>query len=151
MPEHYALSAARFTEECISEVSSLLKSLRNHEEQYPDKHEEDLNVIMNALVAKNAELYYREMMQDAISWNTRDQHMVEAVNELIKYHGEDAKIIIWEHNTHIGDASETDMKNEQMINVGQLIREQYGKDNTFAIGFGTYEGTVIAADSWGDP
>lgn len=151
MPEHYALSAAHFTEECISEVSSLLHSLRSNEEKYSDKHEEDLNVIMNALVAKNAEAYYREMMQDAISWNTRDLHMVEAINELINYHGENAKIIIWEHNTHIGDASETDMKDEQMINVGQLIREQYGKENTFAIGFGTYEGTVIAADSWGEP
>lgn len=151
MPEQYALSAAHFTDECISEVSSLLKSLRSNEERYSDKYEEDLNVIMNALVVKNAEAYYREMIQDAISWNTRDLHMVEAINELIKYHGEDAKIIIWEHNTHIGDASETSMKEEQMINVGQLIREQYGKDNTFAIGFGTYQGTVIAADSWGEP
>ncbi|HWL11968.1 MAG TPA: erythromycin esterase family protein, partial [Ureibacillus sp.] len=103
------------------------------------------------LVAKNAEAYYREMMQDAKSWNTRDSHMVEAINELIKYHGEDAKILIWEHNTHIGDASETDMKDDGMINVGQLMRKQYGKDHTFAIGFGTYEGTVIAADRWGDP
>lgn len=151
MPEHYALSAAHFTDECISEVSSLLSSLRSHEERYSDEHEEDLNVIMNALVAKNAEAYYREMMQDAKSWNTRDLHMVEAINELIKYHGEDSKIIIWEHNTHTGDASETTMKDEQLINVGQIIREQYGRHNTFAIGFGTYQGTVIAADSWGDP
>ncbi|PYF08412.1 erythromycin esterase family protein [Ureibacillus chungkukjangi] len=151
MPEHYALSTAHFTGECISEVSSLLKSLRNNEEKYSEEHEEDLNVIMNALVAKNAEAYYRAMMQDAKSWNTRDSHMVEAINELIKYHGEDAKIIIWEHNTHIGDASETDMKDDGLINVGQLMREQYGKDNTFAIGFGTYQGKVIAADSWGDP
>lgn len=151
MPEHYALSTAHFTEECISEVSSLLNSLRSNEEQYSDKHEEDLNVIMNALVAKNAEAYYREMMKDAVSWNTRDRHMVEAVNELAQYYGEDTKIIIWEHNTHIGDASETNMKVNDMINVGQLIREQYGKGNTFAIGFGTYEGTVIAADSWGEP
>ena len=151
MPEHYALSTAKFTGECISEVSSLLQSLRSHEEHYSDAHEEDLNVIMNALVAKNAEAYYRAMMQDAKSWNTRDLHMVEAIRELMKYHGEDAKIIIWEHNTHIGDASETDMKEDGLINVGQLMREQYGKNNTFAIGFGTYQGTVIAADSWGDP
>lgn len=106
---------------------------------------------MNALVAKNAEAYYRAMMQDAKSWNTRDSHMVEAINELMKYHGDDEKIIIWEHNTHIGDASETDMRDDHLINVGQLMREQYGKENTFAIGFGTYQGTVIAADSWGDP
>lgn len=151
MPEHYALSTAHFTGECISEVSSLLRSLRSNEEQYSDEHEEDLNVIMNALVAKNAEAYYRAMMSDAKSWNTRDSHMVEAINELMKYHGEDAKIIIWEHNTHIGDASQTDMKDDDLINVGQIMREQYGMDNTFAIGFGTYEGTVIAADSWGDP
>ena len=49
---------------------------------------------------------------DALSWNVRDEHMVEAINELRNYHGEDAKILIWEHNTHIGDASATDMKNE---------------------------------------
>ncbi|RKQ18914.1 erythromycin esterase family protein [Ureibacillus endophyticus] len=151
MPEHYALSTSHFSDECINEVSSLLTSLRKNEERYSDQHEEDLNLIMNALVAKNAEAYYREMMKDAISWNTRDRHMVEAINELLKYHGEDAKIIIWEHNTHIGDASETSMKEDGMINVGQLIREQYGKENTFAVGFGTFYGTVIAADRWGDP
>ena len=151
MPEHYALSAAHFSDECISEVASLLRSLRNHRDHYSNEQEEDLNVVMNALVAKNAEIYYREMMSDEKSWNTRDYHMVEAINELRKYYGEETKIIVWEHNTHIGDASETSMKNEQMINVGQIIREQYGKENTYAIGFGTYEGTVIAADQWGDP
>jgi len=151
MPEHYALSAAHFSDECISEVASLLRSLRNHKEQYSSKEEEDLNVVMNALVAKNAESYYREMMSDEKSWNTRDYHMVEAIHELRKYYGEETKIIVWEHNTHIGDASETSMKNEELINVGQVIREQYGKENTYAIGFGTYVGTVIAADRWGDP
>ena len=151
MPEHYALSATHFSDQCISEVTSLLRSLRNHKEQYSSKHEEDLNVVMNALVAKNAESYYREMISDEKSWNTRDYHMVEAIQELRKYYGEETKIIVWEHNTHIGDASETSMKNEQLINVGQIIREQYGKENTYAIGFGTYKGTVIAADRWGDP
>ena len=151
MPEHYALSTAHFSNECISEVAILLHSLRNHEEHYSSKQEEDLNVVMNALVAKNAEAYYREMMSDGKSWNTRDYHMVEAIHELRNYYGEETKIIVWEHNTHIGDASETSMKNEQLINVGQIIREQCGKENTYAIGFGTYKGTVIAADSWGDP
>ena len=150
MPEHYALSALQFSDECIREVSGLLHSLRHHQEQYSNEQEEDLNVVMNALVAKNAESYYREMMSDEKSWNTRDYHMVEAINELRKYYGENTKIIVWEHNTHIGDASETSMKNEQLINVGQIIREQYGKENTYAIVFGTYEGTVIAADRWGE-
>lgn len=151
MPEHYALSSTHFSDECISEVTSLLRSLRNHQQQYSSKQEEDLNVVMNALVAKNAESYYREMMSDEKSWNTRDYHMVEAIHELRKYYGQETKIVVWEHNTHIGDASETSMKKEQLINVGQIIREQYGKENTYAIGFGTYEGTVIAADRWGDP
>lgn len=151
MPEHYALSTAHFSDECISEVASLLHSLRNHEEHYSSSQEEDLNVVMNALVAKNAEAYYREMMSNVKSWNTRDYHMVEAIHELRNYYGEETKIIVWEHNTHIGDASETSMKNEQLINVGQVIRDQCGKENTYAIGFGTYEGTVIAAESWGDP
>lgn len=152
MPEHYALSTAHFTDECISEVSSLLTTIRSHEDLYSNEQEKDLNVTMNALVAKNAESYYRAMMQDdAISWNIRDMHMVEAISELLNYHGEDAKIIVWEHNTHVGDASETSMADHKMINVGQLIREKYGREDTFAIGFGTYEGTVIAGESWGEP
>lgn len=149
--EHYAISAVQFSDECIREVTSLLRSIRKHKEHYSSEQEEDLNVMMNAIVAKNAESYYREMMTDKKSWNTRDYHMVEAIHELRKYYGENTKVIIWEHNTHIGDASETSMKNEQLINVGQVIREQCGKENTYAIGFGTYEGTVIAADRWGDP
>lgn len=152
MPEHYALSTAHFTDECISEVSSLLTTIRSHEDLYSNEQEKDLNMTMNALVAKNAESYYRAMMQDdAISWNIRDLHMVEAIEELLNYHGDDAKIIIWEHNTHVGDASETSMADHKMINVGQLIREKYGREDTFAIGFGTYEGNVIAGESWGEP
>ncbi|MER1987106.1 MAG: erythromycin esterase family protein [Solibacillus sp.] len=149
--EHYALSAIQFSDECIREVASLLRSLRDHKEQYSSKQEEDLHVVMNALVAKNAEAYYREMISDEKSWNTRDHHMVEAIYELRNYYGEDTKIIIWAHNTHIGDASETSMKDEQLINIGQVLREQCGKENIYAIGFGTYTGTVIAADRWGDP
>ncbi len=152
MPEHYALSTAHFTEECIREVTNLLTTIRSHEDLYSNEQEKDLNVTMNALVAKNAESYYRAMMQDdAISWNIRDMHMVEAISEILNYHGEDAKIIIWEHNTHVGDASETSMADHDMINVGQLVREKYGVEDTFAIGFGTYEGTVIAGESWGEP
>ncbi|MFS0576309.1 erythromycin esterase family protein [Sporosarcina sp. 179-K 3D1 HS] len=152
MPEHYAISTSHFSDECIQEVSELLASIRSNASRYGEGQERDLNLAMNALVAKNAEWYYRAMMkEDAISWNVRDVHMVEAIKKLKDYHGDGAKIIVWEHNTHIGDASETSMKREDMINVGQLVREQYGKDNTYAIGFGTYAGTVIAAANWGDP
>ena len=88
-----------------------------------------MNLKVNAFVAKNAEEYYRAMLQDnALSWNIRDEHMVEAINEIRNHHGEDTKIIVWEHNTHIGDARATTMQEDGMLNVGQLLREQYKKE-----------------------
>lgn len=151
-PENYAISYANFSAVCVEEVSKLLSSLRSNEELYRDHLESDLNLTINALVAKNAEDYYRALVQSGeVSWNIRDEHMVEAVNEIRDYHGRDAKIIIWEHNTHIGDARATDMKNDGMINVGQVLREQNRPEDVFALGFGTYGGTVIAAEAWGTP
>ena len=80
---------------------------------------------VNALVTVNAEEYYRTMvLSDSKSWNVRDIHMVEALNAVMKFYGDDAKAIIWEHNTHVGDARATDMKDAGMVNVGQLVREQ---------------------------
>ncbi len=150
-PENYAVTAADFSKACVQEVSKLLASIRSNEELYKDSYESDLNLKINALVLKNAEDYYRAMVQSGeMSWNIRDEHMVEAINEVRDYHGAEAKIIIWEHNTHIGDASATDMKNEGMTNVGQILREQNRTADVYAVGFGTYSGTVIAAPSWGD-
>ncbi len=152
LPEHYAISTAHFSQVCIDEVSNLLSSIRSHKDHYKDDQESDLNLNMNALVAKNAEEYYRAMLQDnARSWNIRDEHMVEAINEVRNHYGEDAKIIVWEHNTHIGDARATTMQDDGMLNVGQLLREQYNEGEVYAVGFGTHRGTVIAADKWGVP
>lgn len=151
-PEKYAISYATFSTSCVDEVTRLLASVRSHAGHYPNAEEAGLSLQINSLVAKNAEEYYRAMIRSgADSWNVRDGHMVETVNELRKYHGEDARIIIWEHNTHIGDARATDMKNEEMVNVGQLLREQNPPEDVYAVGFGSYEGTVIAADAWGAP
>lgn len=151
-PEKYAVSYASFSQSCSDEVTRLLASVRSNSGLYSNKEEADLNLQINSLVAKNAEKYYRAMIQSgAESWNVRDQHMVETVNELRKYHGDDARIIIWEHNTHIGDARATDMKDDGMVNVGQLLREQNPSEDVFAIGFGSYEGSVIAAEAWDAP
>lgn len=151
-PETYAMSSLNITQACIDEVSSLLTSIRSHEDHYKNEQEADLNLKINALVARNAEEYYRAMVRnDGLSWNVRDEHMVEAINEIMDYHGKDAKIIVWEHNTHIGDASQTDMTSEGMINVGEVLRKQNKKDNVYAVGFGTHSGTVIAAEEWGIP
>jgi len=152
LPEHYAISTAHFPQACIDEVSQLLTSIRSHKDHYKDDQEANLNLKMNALVAKHAEEYYRAMLQDnARSWNIRDEHMVEAIHEVRNQYGEDSKIIVWEHNTHIGDARATTMQEDGMLNVGQLLREHYQQGEVYAIGFGTHRGTVIASEKWGVP
>ena len=77
--------------------------------------------------------------------------MVEALNRVMDFYGSAAKAIVWEHNTHIGDARATDMAADNMVNVGQLLREQASENEVFAIGSGTHRGSVIAADSWEAP
>jgi erythromycin esterase-like protein len=100
----------------------------------------------------NAEQYYRAMVRGgAESWNVRDYHMVATLKNLMRHHGPEAKAIVWEHNTHIGDARATDMSRAGMINVGQLVREQQRADGVVLVGFGSYQGTVIAGSSWGAP
>jgi erythromycin esterase len=106
----------------------------------------------NAHVAVNAEAYYRNMLdfQDT-TWNLRDTHMADTLNRLMAFHGPEAKAVVWEHNTHIGDARFTSMKKAGMINTGQLLREQQGDSNVVLVGFGSYSGTVIAGETWGAP
>ena len=150
--EEYAISTAYGSESCEEEVTNLLSSIRDNYPAYSRDQEQSLNIMMNALVLKNAEAYYRTSTQrNSISWNIRDTHMVEAINVLREFHGNESKIIVWEHNTHIGDARATTMKEDGSINVGQLIREQNKREDVYAIGFGTHRGTVIAAEAWGDP
>jgi erythromycin esterase-like protein len=67
----------------------------------------------------------------------------------MQLHGPDAKIIVWEHNTHVGDARATDMAAEGMVNVGQLAREQHSAEGVYIVGFGSYQGSVIAGSAWG--
>jgi erythromycin esterase-like protein len=149
--QQYAVSASFFSESCEEEVVKLLSALQDKRYLQTDDREATLSTELNALVAVNAERYYRAMVRSgSASWNVRDEHMVEALNQLMDFHGSDAKVIIWEHNTHIGDARATDMAAEGMVNVGQLLREQAGNE-AYAIGFGTHRGTVIAGSSWGAP
>ncbi len=68
----------------------------------------------------------------------------------MEHHGPDAKAVVWEHNTHIGDARATDMADTGMVNVGQLVRERHMGKGVVLVGFGSHSGTVIAADAWGD-
>jgi erythromycin esterase-like protein len=148
--ESYAVSAGYLSENCIKEALSLLNTIQKNKWKYDDEEENSLNMEVNALVTVNAEEYYRTMvLSDSKSWNVRDIHMVEALNAVMKYYGEGAKVIIWEHNTHVGDARATDMKEAGMVNVGQLIREQNYPEDVYIVGFGTNSGTVIASTEWG--
>ncbi|MFO0618026.1 MAG: erythromycin esterase family protein [Polyangiaceae bacterium] len=112
------------------------------------------SAMHNARVARNAEEYYRNMLGGRVStWNLRDQHMVdtlESLDEWIGRRGGPAKIVVWAHNSHLGDARATDMAKSGEWNVGQLIREKHGRD-AFLVGFTTYEGTVTAARDWDEP
>ncbi len=107
----------------------------------------------NARLARNAEAYYRAMFGSSISiWNLRDRHMAETLESVAAYLARRdgyARIVVWAHNSHLGDARFTQMGDEGELNVGQLIRERHG-DAALMVGFTTYEGTVTAADDWGE-
>lgn len=108
----------------------------------------------NALVVKNAEHYYRAMFGGHINtWNMRDHHMVETIERLrdhLRDTGRSDKVILWAHNSHLGDARATDSGQHGQLNVGQLLRERHG-DGVVLIGFSTHHGTVTAASRWDGP
>lgn len=152
--EQYAWAASLAPPGCRDEVARVLAGLRAAAPppSYDDGREAHFHAEQNALVAKNAEAYYRAMVASGrASWNVRDGHMVETLERLMRFHGPSAKAVIWEHNTHIGDARYTDMPDEGEVNVGQLVRERHEGDGVVLVGFSTYQGTVIAGDSWGAP
>ena len=154
----YARATAMVPTSCEDEVVAMLHTLRGGAGAFPaDGRDSYFNAEQNALTALNAERYYRAMVRGgASSWNVRDNHMVETLDRLVSHHGERAKAIVWEHNTHIGDARFTDMARHGMANVGQLVREEHGEgpgeaDGVMLVGFGTHRGTVIAGEEWGEP
>jgi erythromycin esterase-like protein len=136
----------------LIEVQQQTAEYRKHDGRLAE--DELFYAEQTARLVKNAERYDRSMFQDRVSsWNIRDQHMAETFDELIAYldkPGGRAKIVVWEHNSHIGDARATTMGQEGELNVGQLVRERYGNEAVL-IGFSTYTGTVTAASAWDAP
>jgi len=148
----YARGAAFVHESCEDEVVELLGDIRRHVEATGDDAEAQFDAEQNARAAVGAERYYRTMVRGGSqSWNVRDHHMIETLDDLLQHHGPDAKAIVWEHNTHVGDARATDMAAAGMVNTGQLARERYGEDAVVLVGFGSHRGSVIAGRSWGAP
>jgi erythromycin esterase len=149
--QSYARASRIVPELCEKEVIDLLKEIQNKMPQYDSGRDNVFSTEQNALIAVNAEKYYREMIHGGpASWNIRDMHMQETIERLLGFYGRNSKIIVWAHNTHIGDASATEMANEGMYNIGELSRSN-PLYKTFLIGFGSYKGTVMAGREWGAP
>jgi erythromycin esterase-like protein len=148
----YARAQYSIDASCREPLLKLLQEVRSKAPVYDHDPEAALNTEQNAQIAVNAEEYYSNMIGfNDNTWNLRDTHMMETLNRLFQFHGPSSKAIIWEHNTHIGDARFTDMKKSGLINVGQLAREQLGERDTVLVGFGSYSGTVIAGRRWEAP
>jgi erythromycin esterase-like protein len=112
--------------------------------------EDDLfHAVQNARLVKNAEEYYRTMFGGRVSsWNLRDRHMADTLDELAEYL-QSARVVVWEHNSHVGDARATEMGRRGEHTVGQLVRERHGSESHI-VGFTTHRGEVTAATDWGD-
>jgi protein-L-isoaspartate(D-aspartate) O-methyltransferase len=132
-------------------VATLTDLLRQRMEYAAADGDRFIEAAQNASVVANAERYYRVMYHGSRqSWNLRDLHMFETLQVVRSHRGPDAKVVVWEHNSHIGDASATEMGARGEHNIGMLARREYGRD-AFLVGFGTDHGTVAAASDWGGP
>ncbi|MDB5243331.1 MAG: protein-L-isoaspartate O-methyltransferase [Spirosoma sp.] len=145
----YATATLKGTR-CNDALNQLLSHVQNR--YATDSDTARFNVLQNAQVAVNAEEYYYAMVRDdAESWNVRDRHMASTLDRLMQLHGPDSKVIVWAHNTHVGDARFTDMAKYGMVNLGQLVRESHQAEGVYIVGFGTYQGDVIAGSYWEAP
>lgn len=150
--QSYARASRLVPELCEDEVVHLLQEIRSRLPSYNSDYENVFSAEQNALVAVHAERYYRAMVAGGPhSWNIRDRHMADTLNRLLTFHGKDSKAIVWAHNTHVGDARATDMVDEGMYNIGELARMEYKDEEVVLVGFGSYEGSVMAGKSWGAP
>jgi erythromycin esterase-like protein len=160
------------TESCENEVVSQLVELRRRAADYASRDgrvaaDDFFFAEQNARLVKNAEEYYRSMFRGSVaSWNLRDRHMADTLESILSYlemQGHAAtpapqprsgahptKVVVWEHNSHLGDARATEMGERGELNVGQLVRERHGS-SAVLIGFSTYTGTVTAASDWDAP
>ncbi|WP_224268891.1 erythromycin esterase family protein [Haloprofundus salinisoli] len=148
----YARSTRMVPDSCEDEVVEALTDLRRKAREYEAENSDAyFSAEQNAFVAQNAERYYRTMVRSSSeSWNVRDRHMAETLDRLREHH-DGGKAVVWAHNTHVGDARATDMARRGELNLGQLVRESNADDDVAIVGFGTHRGSVVAADSWGDP
>src|SRR6266436_4534938 len=152
------MTRLNLSKSCEEEVVGQLLELQRRAADYMRRDgrlDDDLFYAeQNARLVKNAEAYYRSVfLEEVSSWNLRDRHMAETLDALVAHlgrKGSRAKIAVWEHNSHLGDARATEMGQRGELNVGQLTREKYGSEAVL-VGFSTHHGTVTAASDWGEP
>ena len=140
-------------ESCEREVVDQLVELRDRAAALAA--DSGFHAEQNARLVVNAERYYRAMYRGSVeSWNLRDEHMAQTLTELAAHlertSGRPAKVVVWAHNTHVGDARATDMAELGECNLGQLVRER-SREDSLIVGFTTYGGSVTAASDWGAP
>ncbi|MFI9228056.1 erythromycin esterase family protein [Streptomyces rimosus] len=150
-PQSYALATRMLPSGCEPEVVRLLVSLRERARRPEDTSSvAELAALQNAETLAGAERYYRSVVHGGPeSWNIRDHHMADTLDRLTAHHGPDAKAVVWAHNTHVGDARATDMAGAGLVNIGQLVRERHSADGVVLVGFGSYQGSVVAGSEWG--
>jgi erythromycin esterase-like protein len=143
---------------CERAVVEQLRALQARAADYARHGGQDafFTAQQNARLVMNAEQYYRGMFQRRVSsWNLRDRHMADTLAELdghlAQATGAPPRIVVWEHNSHIGDARATEVAEQGEWNVGQLVRERWGREQVRLIGFSTYHGWVTAASGWDEP
>jgi protein-L-isoaspartate(D-aspartate) O-methyltransferase len=139
---------------CETQVTGMLVDLLKRRLDYasvPGNGRAFFDATRNAAVVANAERYYRAMYYgSAASWNLRDRHMVDTIDAALTFYGESSKALVWAHNSHVGDASATEMGQRGETNVGELARASY-PGASYRVGFGTDHGTVAAASHWDGP
>lgn len=147
---HAALTGAY--RNCEDAVTKMLVDLYDGRQDYIQRDgERFFDAAQNAQLVTDAEQYYRIMYYGSrASWNLRDSHMFQTLQNILAFTGPSSKAVIWAHNSHIGDAAATEMSARGEHNIGELCRKGFGAES-YRIGFGTDHGTVAAASTWGGP
>jgi erythromycin esterase-like protein/predicted phosphoribosyltransferase len=156
----YGYAAAHgWAASCEDEVVAQLIEMQRRRADYASRdggvaRDDFFYAEQNARLVRSAEQYYRAMFRGRNeSWNLRDEHMADTLGELLRFLDQSrapSRVIVWAHNSHLGDARATEMGERGEWNVGQLVRERFGTD-VVSMGFTTYDGTVTAASDWDEP
>jgi erythromycin esterase-like protein len=159
-PQHYGHAASLdLSRSCEDEVVGQLLDLQEQRNHLISRagllaQDEHFQAEQNARLVQAAEQYYRTMFRGQVaSWNLRDTHMADTLDALLRHLDGQvgrAKLVVWAHNSHVGDARATEMADAGELNLGQLARQRH-EEAVVNVGFSTYQGTVTAATDWGEP